>query len=219
MMRTAPLAAALLLCVTAHPAVAVGGAPKSSTPAPPSPREQAVEHYNKGLEHRDKAWKHEKKAAAAGKEKDRAKSLNKARKEFGKAVKQQLSATAKDSSFHEAFSSLGYAHRKVGEYAEALAAYDRCLELAPDYAEAIEYRGEAYLGLNRIDDAQRSYFRLVARDGDRAAELLAAMDSWVEEREAAPVEGIDSELLAAVRRWVADKKVADPAASAGAKKW
>ena len=32
--------------------------------------------------------------------------------------------------------------------------YDEALRLSPAYNEAIEYRGEAYLGLNRIEDAK-----------------------------------------------------------------
>ena len=211
-MRKATLAIALLIGLNVNPSNAAGGAPKKSTSSQPSPREQALEQFNRGLKHRDKAWKHEKKAAAASKQKDRDKNLKKAHKEYGKAIKRQLSATATDPRFHEAFSSLGYAYRKTGEYTLALAAYDRCLELAPDYAEAIEYRGEALLGLDRVKDVQRSYHRLVALDGDRAAELLAAMASWVEERRATPVVRIDAEQIAAVERWIADKQVPDPAA-------
>ena len=63
-----------------------------------------------------------------------------------------------------------------------------------------------------MKDVQRSYHRLVALDGDRAAELLAAMASWVEERRATPVVRIDAEQIAAVERWIADKQVPDPAA-------
>ena len=221
MMRMRTLAIALLIGLTVGPSNAAGGAPKKSTPLQLSPREQALEHFNKGLKHRDKAWKHEKKTAAASKQKDRDKNLAKARKEYGKAIERQLSATTTDPQFHEAFSSLGYAYRKTGEYTLALAAYDRALELAPDYSEAVEYRGEAFLGLDRMEDAQRSYHRLVAFDGGRAAELLKAMASWVDERRATPEAGIDAEQIAAMERWIADKQVADPAAddSGAGGKW
>jgi tetratricopeptide (TPR) repeat protein len=225
-MRRATLAITLLIGLNADPSTAAGGAPKKSTQQQPSPREQAIEQYNRGLKHRDKAWKQEKKAAAASKQKDRDKKLRKARKEYGKAIERQLSATTTDPRFHEAFSSLGYAYRKTGEYTLALAAYDRCLELAPDYAEAVEYRGEAFLGLDRVEEAQSAYHRLVALDRDRAAELLEAMASWVDERRTTPVAGIDPERIDpekidAVERWIADKQMPDPATddSAGGGKW
>ena len=62
-------------------------------------------------------------------------------------------STDKDAHFHEAFSSLGYARRKLGMYEGALSAYDTALSLVPNYAEAVEYRAEAYLALNRIPEA------------------------------------------------------------------
>ena len=71
MMRKATLAIALLIGLNVNPSNAAGGAPKKSTSSQPSPREQALEQFNRGLKHRDKAWKHEKKAAAASKQRDR----------------------------------------------------------------------------------------------------------------------------------------------------
>jgi cytochrome c-type biogenesis protein CcmH/NrfG len=55
---------------------------------------------------------------------------------------------------HEAFSSLGYAYRKTGDFDQALQAYERALVLAPGYAAAIEYQAEAHLGLNRTTETQ-----------------------------------------------------------------
>ena len=52
---------------------------------------------------------------------------------------------------------------------------DRALELAPDYGEAIEYRAEAYLGLDRIDDAKKAYMQLFNLDRALADELMEAM--------------------------------------------
>ena len=98
--------------------------PNSSAAAGPSLEEQVVAHYNDGLKHRDKAWEHEEKAAAATKEKDRKKYLDKASKEYAKAVADQLKAVQKNPRLHQAFSSLGYSYRKMGQYDKALQAYD-----------------------------------------------------------------------------------------------
>ncbi len=75
---------------------------------------------------------------------------------------------------HEAWNYLGYTHRKLGDYQAALTAYDRALNLKPGYPEAIEYRGHAYLGLNRLEDAKQAYLTLFAGNRQLAAQLLAA---------------------------------------------
>ena len=77
-------------------------------------------------------------------------------------------------------------NRKLGKYQEALIAYDRALNLKPGYAEAIEYRGHAYLGLNRLDDAKQAYLALFAGNRKLAAQLLAAMQTWVGEHRGNP---------------------------------
>jgi tetratricopeptide (TPR) repeat protein len=41
----------------------------------------------------------------------------------------------------QAYNGLGYAYRKLGDYAKALENYDRALQLSPRFVDAIEYRG------------------------------------------------------------------------------
>ena len=57
-----------------------------------------------------------------------------------------------------------------------LVAYCNC------YDEAIEYRGEAYLGLNRLNDAKTAYMQLFQFNRPLADQLIAAMTSWVAAR-------------------------------------
>lgn len=187
---------------------AAGGDSKPSPPAQtgPSIEEQAVAHYNDGLKHRDKAWEHEEKAAVATKEKNRKKYLDKASKEYAKAVADQLKAVQKNPRLHQAFSSLGYAYRKLGKYDKALQAYDTSLKLDPTYTEAIEYRAEAYLGLNRVAEAQGAYESLFSRDPARAGQLLTAMKAWAALRAEQPVVEVSAEKLLQVESWIAAKE-------------
>ena len=101
-------------------------------------------------------------------------------------------------SNYQAWNYVGYASRKVGKYENALAAYDRALSLKPDYAEAIEYRGHAYLGLNRLSEAKAAYLALFAGNRQLAATLLTAMQAWVGEHRsnAEGVDGAGEQLLA-----------------------
>lgn len=198
--------AVLFICLLAAAGrlAAAGDEPRRPSPSAPSPEQQAIERYNEGLAHRDRAWELEKKAAAAT-DGDRDKHLKRARQEFEKAIEAQLAATAKNPRFHEAFTSLGYAYRRTGDYPKALAAYDRALALAPDHAEAVEYRGEAWLELNRLDDAKGAYEWLFRRDPAKAAALLAAAAAWVESRRASPA-GVEAAAVEAMAGWVAQKE-------------
>ena len=72
--------------------------------------------------------------------------------------------------------------RNVGRYEESLAAYNVALDINPVFDEAIEYRGEAYLGLNRLDEAKEAYMDLFQNNRGLADQLMAAMTSWVAAR-------------------------------------
>ncbi len=197
-----PLTLAALLLA---PAVlrAAGG---SSKPAPAevvTPEQQAAVDYNEGLEHRDRAWELEEEAAAATGEKAD-KKMAKAQKSYDKAIKSFRAAVRQKPDFHEAWSSLGYALRKTGDYEESLAAYDRALTLDANYVEAIEYRGEAYLGLNRLEDAKAAYMQLFQMDRDRAAELMTAMKRWLDERREDAGE-VSAETIESFATWVEER--------------
>ena len=169
-----------------------------------TPEEAGKEYYNLGLKHRDKAWGFEDKAKAAASDAERDKLLGKARKQYQKAIPLFENATQRIPTFHQAYSSLGYALRKTGDFEGSLAAYDRALELAPFYGEAIEYRAEAYLGLGRLDDVKEAYMQLFTRERGLADQLMEAMKTWVEEQRAAPGE-VPADQVDAFAAWLAER--------------
>ena len=201
----------LLLTLTALGAplvaVAAGGSSTNTGSAtasvPSDPKMMARDSYNRALKYRDKAWEYEAKARAAA-ENDRAKLEKKAHKEYEKARKALQSAVGNDPELYQAHSSLGYVLRKVGDYDASLAAYNRALEINPRYTEAIEYRAEAYLGLNRIADAKDAYMELYRTDRKRADELMTAMREWVAAR-TADAAGVDPALVAEFSGWVEER--------------
>ncbi|HKB08351.1 MAG TPA: tetratricopeptide repeat protein [Candidatus Polarisedimenticolia bacterium] len=196
MNRLVRVAVALGICCASlsADARASGGSPMppsggaSSMPSAPrkTPEEQAVEFYNAGLKYRDKALAFEKEGSQAASEKDKSKLEKKAQQEFGKAISQFRLAIEKYPKYYQAHSDLGYALRKTGDYPAALETYDRAISLSPNYAPAIEYRAEAYLALDRVEDAKKAYMDLFPSDRGRADELLKAMKGWVEKRRAEP---------------------------------
>ena len=168
-----------------------------------TPAEEAVEAYNNGIDHRDKGRKFEEQLTKA-KESDRAKLQKKATDEFGKALKDFKKASSLDPRLYQAYNGMGYAYRKLGDFNSALEYYDRALQMAPGFPEAVEYRAEAYLALNRVDDAKKAYLELLASDRKQADVLMGAMKSWVEKRKA-DAAGVDPATLSAFEAWLGER--------------
>jgi tetratricopeptide (TPR) repeat protein len=153
------------------------------------PAEQAKIAYNLGLELLKQAD-----ATPAGD----------ARPIYLNARKQLDEATRLAPDMAEAWNATGYVQRKLGYYESALAAYNLALTLKPDYPEAIEYRGEAYLALNRLDEARQAYLDLFARHRAVSEELLKAMKSWVAARRKDPA-GLDPATVDEMAKWVEER--------------
>jgi tetratricopeptide (TPR) repeat protein len=82
----------------------------------------------------------------------------------------------------DAYNLSGFAWRKLGDYDRALVLYDKALELNPHHRGALEYLGEAYLELERPDDAGALLQRLATEcrriaDG---ADWQADCEEWQE---------------------------------------
>lgn len=179
-----------------------GGGFSSGSSAPrKTPEQLAISSYNRGLKYRDKAWKYEKKAAEADTDKKKQKYLKKAQGQYKKAIKKYKKAIDHKSTFYRAHSSLGYALRKMGDYDASLEAYDTALLFNPEYGEAIEYRAETYMVLNRLSDAKQAYMDLFNSNRELADQLMDAMQKWIEENRSGN-EGLSAENVAEFAAWV-----------------
>lgn len=205
----AALAVAALVAVAASvaapPALAAGGSSKKQPKKVETDTDKATAHYNAGLAARDRAWELEDRLEGAA-EAERAGLEKQIAGQFETAIRELEKAVAADPQMAEAHGSLGYALRRTGDFEAALAAYDRALELDATYAPALEYRAEAYLGLDRPDDAKRDYAVLVGVDRPLAAALLDAMRGWIEARRAADAR--PKAELDALAAWVEDETAA-----------
>jgi tetratricopeptide (TPR) repeat protein len=178
--------------------------PRQQMPTP-SPEQEAVEYYNDGISYRDKAAGVEKEAAAETDLKKKEKLEGKAKDRHESSIKKFLMATRKDPKLFQAWGSLGYAYRKVGNYKDSLDAYAKALELQPGYTPAIEYRAEAYLGLGRLDDVKSAYMTLFNADRPRADELSAAIEKWLERIKSNP-SGVDPAKVDEFGKWASERK-------------
>ena len=205
MLCTATVAAVLLL--SAVPVLAVPDGPisdaKPVAAVAPEGAMAARLAYNVGYEVFEKTQADE--AASVGLAGAKAKAAQ-ARMLAGyrEARERFEAATQADPSVKEAWNLVGYTSRRLGDYAASLSAYEKALALNPTYSEAIEYRGEAYLALNRVEDAKSAYLALFAGSRAHAATLLAAMRGWVIEHRARPA-GVAKADVEALAQWIDDR--------------
>jgi len=188
------------------------GSSSSSIPAPAAPpgggmpmmtpEEMARGAYNSGIDHKDKGLKLEQKAATE--QKDQQKNLTKAKSEYEKSLKDFKKASELAPNLFQAYNGMGFAYRKMGDYTKALEMYDKALQMAPGFPDAIEYRGEAYLALNRVEDAKQAYMELFASDRKQADLLMKAMVDWVARRHADPA-GVDPAALSTFESWIKER--------------
>jgi tetratricopeptide (TPR) repeat protein len=184
----AALAAFALAALASLPASPCGaaGTPPSATPSaqepasspsllsakPDSAAEAAALHarvvdfYRKGFQLTQEA----KADFEAGKGKD-------ARKKFEKALKIFDQVTRLDPNHYESWNMVGYTSRKTGDLKRAFAAYERSLAINPEYEEAHEYLGEAYILSGDLPKAKEQLAWLKAKESHEAAELEAAIEA------------------------------------------
>jgi tetratricopeptide (TPR) repeat protein len=152
----------------------------------------ATEALNSGLKRLDKA------------DQIALKNPKQARKEYEAAFKDFQVAAAAAPDNYRAHNGAGYSLRKLGDYERALESYERAVALAPSSSEAIEYRAEAYLGLNRLNDAKQAYMHLFVHDRTASNVLMKAMKAWVETHRAQPA-GVDAATVDAFDTWVRER--------------
>jgi len=196
---------------------AVPSAPASSSSPTPSrsPEDMAIASYNSGIDHKDKGLKLEASARALTDPKEKAKTEDKAKKEYDRALKDFKSAASNAPQMYQAYNGLGFSYRKSGDYTKALEMYEKALALKPGFPDALEYRAEAYLGLNRVDDAKQAYLEVLAADRKQADTLMDAMKTWIEQRKANPA-GVDPSVVSGLESWIKERSaIAQQTASMG----
>jgi len=199
---------ALAALASAPPgAWASGGGTMPSMPAMPrteTPQQKARDAYNDGVHYIKKADKAQEAAAQASDAGKKDKAAHEAHDQYQRALTAFRQAVELDDSLHEAWNYVGYSSRKLGDYDDALVAYDKALAIKPGYPDALEYRGEAFLGLNRVSDAQQAYLDLYAGNRALAGKLLTAMRGWLSEQRAKAA-GADAASLEELDKWIQER--------------
>jgi len=178
-----------------------GSGSMGSTAPSMTPEQQAAMRYNRGLKQQMKGDEAEKQALASSDEKKHTKGMNAAQKAWQNAREDYEAAVKLDSQHYQAYGALGYVLRKQGDFDGSLGAYAHALQLKPGFTPAIEYRGEAYLGLNKIEEAKADYITLFATDRANADTLAKAMTGWIAEKKKNPA-GVEPGVVDDLSKWL-----------------
>lgn len=204
MRNTAILITCLSLSFAAMPCWSVpDGVPPTSDAAQPN-GEQAALAYNIGMTLVEKAVHSTTAAEEATDGEARAAAQERARMNYTEARRHFQEAAKLDAEMPSAWNMVGYTERKLGNHDAALAAYERALMLRPNYPEAIEYRGEAYLGLNRIAEAKQAYLDLFASNRVLSDQYLDAMKKWVSARRKEPG-AVPAAAISELEGWIKER--------------
>ena len=178
-MRTRSLLPLLLLSIAATPALASfnekpqtppsssssSGSVPNATADQKSAREQAETWYHDAYEDVTKA----KEVLAAAKP-----DAKKAKKLYERAIERAGRALEYDAQYYEALNLQGFAWRNLKNYEKSLAAYAACIALAPDYAPAREYYGQALLESGNRKGAEEQLAYLKKLNSEEHVKLLEA---------------------------------------------
>jgi len=179
------------------PAGMVTATPRSSVDA-------AKSAYNAGVRNIKRALEYDSDSAKASTPEKAAKAHDKAQKAYHDSLGSFIDAVGADPKMYEAWNYLGFANRHLGNYEDALSSYEKALEINPNYPDAIEYRGEAYLGLNQIEAAKGAYMALFSASRPLADELMVAMHHWADARRQ-DSQGLSSSDVEAFTKWMNER--------------
>jgi hypothetical protein len=192
------------------------GADIPSTPAVDKPDKAATKAYKAGMKSLARAHEYEEVAAKAPNADKKADALEKVNDAYGKALDQFTEALSNKGDMVEAWSGAGYVHLRLGAYNEAIDDYNHTLALQQDLYEAIEHRAEAYVAVDRLDEAKAAYMSLFNHARPLADELMVSMQKWLESHRAAP-NGMRAADIDAFAKWLQEQGgIAKQAASGAA---
>ncbi len=170
---------ASLLASSALAAGGGGGGGGGLSGSGASPQEIAMAHFERGEQARKQGLAALERAQAEADAALRQEALEEANTRFKRALRAYREATRADRKAYYAWNGMGFCQRTLGDNEAALKSYDRALKIEPGFPQAIEYRGEAYLKLGRLEEAKAAYLDLFGRERPLADLLLRKMQAWV----------------------------------------
>jgi tetratricopeptide (TPR) repeat protein len=187
-----------------------------SAPAADKPDAAAKKAFTAGVKSLNRARELEEAAAKATNPDKKAVAMDKVGDAYNKALDQFTEALSNKGDMVEAWNYAGYVHLRLGAYRESIDDYNHTLALKPDLLDAIEHRGEAYVAVDRLDEAKAAYMDLFNHARPLADELMVSMQKWLEVHRAA-AGGIRAADIDSFGKWIQERDgIAKQTASASA---
>ena len=152
----------------------------STTPSVDKPDAAAKKAFNAGVKSLNRAREFEEVAAKATNPDKKAAAMDKVGDAYGRALDQFTEVLRNKSDAAEAWNNVGFIHLRLGAYNESIDDYNHTLALKPELFEAVEHRGEAYMGVDRLDDAKATYMNLFNHARPLADQLMLSMQQWLQ---------------------------------------
>ncbi len=188
-----------------QPGVSQPGEDLPSAPADPKPEAAAKKAFDAGVKSLNRAHEYEEVAAKATNPDKRDGALVKVNDAYGRALDQFTEALSNKGDMVEAWNHAGYIHLRLGAYNESIDDYNHTLKLKPGLLDAIEHRGEAYMAVDRLEQAQAAYMDLFNHARPLADQLLLVMQKWLENHRSA-ANGMRAADIDSFGAWVQERE-------------
>jgi len=187
-----------------------------SAPAPDKPDKAAAKAFKAGVKSLNKAREYQDAADKATNPDKKSDALYRVSEEYGKALDQFTEALSNKGDMFEAWNYVGYIHLRLGAFNESIDDYNHTLALKADLLEAIEHRAEAYMAVDRLDEAKAAYMDLFNHARPLADQLMVSMQSWLESHRVA-ANGMRASDIDSFGKWLQEREgIAKQTASASA---
>ena len=135
---------------------------------------------------------------------------------YGRALDQFTEVLRNKGDGADAWSHVGYVHLQLGAYGESIDDYNHALAISADLLDAVEHRAEAYMGVDRLDEAKAAYMNLFNHAPALAEQLMAVMRKWLEDHRAA-ANGMRAPAIDSFDKWIQERDgIAKQAAASAA---
>jgi tetratricopeptide (TPR) repeat protein len=176
-----------------------------SAPPEVKPDKAATKAYAAGMKSMLKAHELEDTIAKATDPDKKAKAQSKLDDTYGRALEEFTEVLRNKSDMYDAWNKIGFIHLHFAAYRESIDDYNHTLALKPDLEEAIEHRGEAYMGIDHLDDAKASYMELFFHARPLADRMMVTMQAWLQSHRAS-ANGIRAADIDAFDKWLQERE-------------
>jgi tetratricopeptide (TPR) repeat protein len=176
-----------------------------SAPAEVKPDKAAAKAYAAGMKSMQKAHELEDTIAKATDPDKKAKALAKLDDTYGRALEEFTEVLRNKNDMYDAWNKIGFIHLHFAAYRESIDDYNHALALKPDLQEAIQHRGEAFMGTDHLDEAKAAYMDLFFHARPLADQMMLTMQSWLQSHRA-DANGMSAADIDKFDKWVQERE-------------